>query len=218
MIGRNFPYFLVSFAAAVTVAFFVFQFFFSGGQNTFLLNPVIASSQMTEIKKMATISGTMANLAAPVSSGPASPSASYLTPEIAASETAKVVLGTASAEIATPGAVVSRPVVPDPPKITIPPHSPQEIDSFFQKYASQYNVSVSELRKIAVCESGYNANSRNGIYGGMFQFVASTWASTRMAMGENPDPDLRFSPEEAIKTAAFKISRDGLGAWKNCSV
>jgi hypothetical protein len=35
-------------------------------------------------------------------------------------------------------------------------------------------------------------------------------------MGENPDPFLRYHPEEAAKTAAFKMSRDGFGAWPVC--
>jgi hypothetical protein len=35
-------------------------------------------------------------------------------------------------------------------------------------------------------------------------------------MGLNPDPELRFNAEEAIKTTAYKISRDGTGAWPVC--
>jgi len=73
------------------------------------------------------------------------------------------------------------------------------------------------LVKIAVCESELNPNAVNGDFGGLFQFTASTWNSTRNEMNMDPSPDLRFNPEEAIKTAAFKMSVDGTNPWKNCA-
>lgn len=85
-----------------------------------------------------------------------------------------------------------------------------------EKYGRDYGVSPELLKQIAACESGFRAEAINGPYGGMFQFLASTWASNRKAMGDNPDPDLRFNAEESIRTAAFKISRDGAGAWPVC--
>lgn len=87
----------------------------------------------------------------------------------------------------------------------------------FVKYASEYGANPSIMIAIAQCESGMRANAINGPYGGMFQFLASTWASNRAAMGLSTDPNLRFSAEEAIKTAAFKMGRDGYGAWPHCS-
>jgi len=87
----------------------------------------------------------------------------------------------------------------------------------FEKYAKQYNVDCNLLIKIARCESGFNQAAVNGPYGGMFQFLASTWVSNRALMGLDPNPDLRFEAEESIKTAGFKISRDGSGAWPVCS-
>jgi hypothetical protein len=35
-------------------------------------------------------------------------------------------------------------------------------------------------------------------------------------MNLDPNPELRFNPEEAIKTAAFKISTVGFSPWPNC--
>jgi hypothetical protein len=56
----------------------------------------------------------------------------------------------------------------------------------------------------------------NGVYGGLFQFSSSTWISTRQAMNLDTNTELRFNPEEAIRTAAFKISTMGLSPWPNC--
>ena len=95
---------------------------------------------------------------------------------------------------------------------------PSALDGLFDKYGQEYGVSASVLKHIAKCESGLRpeALSSNGLYGGLFQFVASTWSSNRTAMGLDPDPSLRFNAEEAIRTAAFKISRGGIGAWPVC--
>lgn len=50
----------------------------------------------------------------------------------------------------------------------------------------------------------------------MFQFSEETWKGTRAAMGADQNPDLRFGAKESIETAAFKISRNGSGAWSGC--
>lgn len=87
------------------------------------------------------------------------------------------------------------------------------------KYASQYGANPQVMVTIAQCESGMRgeALSPSGVYGGMYQFNVSTWMSNRRAMNLDPNPSLRFNPEEAIKTAAFKMGRDGYGAWPACS-
>lgn len=97
------------------------------------------------------------------------------------------------------------------------PASPAEIDDYFKRFAQEYGIDEELLRKIAICESGYNTQSVNGAYGGMYQFHTQSWQSTRMAMGADPNPDLRFNPEEAIRTAAYKISINGAAAWPACS-
>ncbi len=92
-----------------------------------------------------------------------------------------------------------------------------EVQQMIVRYANEYGVDAGRMLSIASCESGYNPSAVNGPYAGIYQFSSSTWQSNRKAMGLNPDPGLRFNPEEAAKTAAFKMSRDGFGAWPVCS-
>ncbi len=92
----------------------------------------------------------------------------------------------------------------------------QEIRDFFEKYGNEYGLDPKLLEKIAYCESGFNNRAVNGPYAGLFQFCSSTWVSNRRALGLNTNPNLRFNAEESVRTAAFKISRDGTGAWPVC--
>lgn len=114
---------------------------------------------------------------------------------------------------------------PTPTKVPLPTAIPTntpiplpagDYEAYFDQYSNQYGVDKNILKKIAICESGLNPGAVNGPYGGMFQFLAQTWSSTRNEMGLDANPDLRFSAEESIKTAAFKISRGGIGAWGGC--
>lgn len=91
-----------------------------------------------------------------------------------------------------------------------------DVYSLIQTYAGQYNADPAKMIAIAHCESGLRANAVNGPFAGAYQFLASTWQSNRRAMGLDPDPGLRYNIEEAIKTAAFKMGRDGYGAWPVC--
>lgn len=95
-------------------------------------------------------------------------------------------------------------------------YSNSEYDYWFEKYGSEYGVSSSTLKRIAYCESKFRVGAVSGSYGGMYQYLASTWRSTRKSMGMNEDPNLRFNPEEAIRTTAFKIASGGIGAWPVC--
>lgn len=93
---------------------------------------------------------------------------------------------------------------------------PTDLDLWFEQYGQAYRVDPRTLQAIARCESGFNPGASNGPYGGLYQFHAGTWQTNRAAMGLDTNPQLRFQPEEAVKTAAFKISRDGTGAWPVC--
>lgn len=93
---------------------------------------------------------------------------------------------------------------------------PLELEGLFDKYCAEYKLDKELLKRIAYCESTFNSQAVNGPYAGMYQFLASTWISNRKAMGLDPNPDLRFNAEESIKTTAYKISRDGTGAWPVC--
>ncbi|PIS09704.1 hypothetical protein COT75_00755 [Candidatus Beckwithbacteria bacterium CG10_big_fil_rev_8_21_14_0_10_34_10] len=113
---------------------------------------------------------------------------------------------------------------PSPSPLPSPSPSPepkiyptsQELDSSFAKYATEYRLDLNILRQLASCESGFNTYAVNNPYAGLYQFNSTSWINTRKRMGLNPDPDLRFNWEESIKTAAFKISQDGLGSWPSC--
>jgi soluble lytic murein transglycosylase-like protein len=91
-----------------------------------------------------------------------------------------------------------------------------QLETYFDAFSKEYGVSKEVLKTIAYCESGIRPQATNGPYGGMFQFTQGTWISNRKAMGLEPNPNLRFDAREAIKTAAFKISRDGVSAWPVC--
>lgn len=114
---------------------------------------------------------------------------------------------------ATPSPTPSSSPSPTPTAIPI---TGNDLDNWFSRYSSEYQIDRDKLLKIAVCESNLHADSVNGIYTGMYQFSPSAWKNTRSQMGLDPNPDLRINPEEAIKTAAFKISVSGSGAWPNC--
>lgn len=119
----------------------------------------------------------------------------------------------------TPTSLVTATPTPIPPTvIPVVSYTSDDLDRWFTQYSNEYGVERELLRKIAACESGFNAKSYNPAgYAGMFQFSAGTWASTRAAMGMDNNADLRFNAEESIRTAAFKISRSGAGAWPTCS-
>jgi len=103
-----------------------------------------------------------------------------------------------------------------PTPTPIPISAPVDLESLFGKYSNQYHADLGLLKKIAACESGFNATSENGPYAGMFQFMEQTWTTVRTRMGENPDSNLRKNAEEAIKTAAYVIGNGGVSAWAGC--
>lgn len=94
--------------------------------------------------------------------------------------------------------------------------SSEEINKLVEGFAGQYSVDPNVLRHIAICESGFNPKAVNGPYVGLYQFAPITWSSNRLLIGENPDPNLRFSAEESIQTAAYLLSTKGRDFWPNC--
>ncbi len=110
------------------------------------------------------------------------------------------------------------PTITPTPVPTPTPVAPEAIHGFIDRFAAQYNVDVNVLRYIAVCESGFNpsAINRNHDYVGLYQFGPITWKNNRTDMGEDPNPDLRFSAEESAQTAAFMLSIGRGGIWPNC--
>lgn len=93
---------------------------------------------------------------------------------------------------------------------------PKDLDELFTKYSSDYSVDKELLKRIANCESSLNPNAGTGRYAGLFQFAEPIWIQTRTLIGKDPDVNLRFNAEEAIRTAAFMLSQGHLGIWPNC--
>ena len=117
----------------------------------------------------------------------------------------------------TPTPTSTNTPTPSPTATPTPvPVTSSDLENWFSKYSGEYSVDREQLKKIAVCESGFNSQARNGDYGGMYQFSTSSWQSTRASMSMDTNPDLRFNAEESIRTAAFKISTGGAGAWPSC--
>lgn len=102
------------------------------------------------------------------------------------------------------------------PTITPTPIPVGALEDLFTKYSREQSVDRELLKRIALCESGLNPNASYGTYGGLFQFSESSWIVTRQSMNLSINPSLRFNPEEAIKTAAFKLAIGGRNAWPNC--
>lgn len=110
--------------------------------------------------------------------------------------------------------------IPTPTNIPTPtplPITSQQLDDWFTQFSKEYSVDRQRLWNIAVCESRLNPRATNGDYGGLYQFSSSTWRSTRQRMNLDTNPELRFNPEEAIKSAAFLLSTRGHSPWPSCS-
>lgn len=138
--------------------------------------------------------------------------------------TAALTITPTQAPTATPSAIPTATPSATPTSTPVSPTevadtTNEQLEGWFEQYASEYGVDVNLLRGIAECESGFNTTSYNQKYdyAGMFQFSSGAWTSARSRMGLDTNADLRFNAEESIKTAAWKIAHDGAGAWPSCN-
>jgi len=102
------------------------------------------------------------------------------------------------------------------PSPTPSPMAHQEVNELISKYASQYGLDPNVMRHMALCESGFKSNAKNGPYIGLFQFDVITWKNIRRELNLNTDPALRYSSEESIKTAFYALSKGKTKLWPNC--
>lgn len=107
--------------------------------------------------------------------------------------------------------------IPTPTSVPQPIFTSEQIYHLIDQYAGQYHVDPNVLRRIAVCETGFNPKSTNHIYAGLFQYDAPTWKSFRKLQGLDQDPNLRFNAEEAIRTTAYLLSQNRAYLWPNCA-
>lgn len=142
---------------------------------------------------------------------------------LSASDSAQIVI---IIETPTPTSTPAPTIPPTkiPTKTLVPTVTPtpvhlssSELDRLFTRYANKESVDPALLRSIAVCESGLRFTAVNGPYAGLFQFSEHSWKTLRRAMNLDSHPGLRFDPEEAIKTAAYKLALNGRLAWPNCT-
>lgn len=93
---------------------------------------------------------------------------------------------------------------------------PKSVELALDYYGDTYGVDYNSMAKIARCESSFNPSITGPTEdGGILQFVPGTWIETRRRMGLDTDLDLRYDLEENVKTGAYKMSRDGFGAWRS---
>jgi soluble lytic murein transglycosylase-like protein len=92
----------------------------------------------------------------------------------------------------------------------------KDIFSLTEQFANEYHVDAEKLRSIAKCESGFNPDAAYLDYAGLYQFSPATWASYRVQMAKDTNPDLRFNPAASIQTAAFVLSIGRESIWPNC--
>lgn len=112
---------------------------------------------------------------------------------------------------ATPSATPTEKIVPTPTA-----SMSQEVSGFVDRFSAQYGVDPNVIRYVAICESGFKSNAKNGPYIGLFQFGEITWINMRNEMDEDPSPDLRYSAEESVQTAAYAIAKGKGKIWPNC--
>jgi soluble lytic murein transglycosylase-like protein len=106
---------------------------------------------------------------------------------------------------------------PTPTKIPTPTAEPSaEVNKHIERFSAQFGIDNNVLRHVAVCESGFRSNAINGPYVGLFQFGSTTWVNIRKEIGEDPNPQLRFSAKDAVQTAAYAISKGKGRLWPNC--
>lgn len=129
-----------------------------------------------------------------------------------------VALPTAQAATPSPEPFNTPTIKPSIPKPSPSPSpmSHQEVNELISKYASQYGLDPNVMRHMALCESGFKSNAKNGPYIGLFQFDVITWKNIRRELNLNTDPALRYSAEESIKTAFYALSKGKTKLWPNC--
>lgn len=87
-----------------------------------------------------------------------------------------------------------------------------EVIDLIKHYAREFNIPADLPLRIALCESGYRWDARNGKSGaaGVFQYLASTWRNTAEGrMGHSA-----YTPEANISAALRHLKVHGPGAWK----
>ncbi len=102
------------------------------------------------------------------------------------------------------------------PTPTYSAETAQAVNEYIDKFSAEHGVDPNVIRHLAICESGFRTNAINLGYAGLFQFDSATWKRLRLEIGEDPNPDLRFSGKDAVQTVTYAISKNKSGLWPSC--
>jgi soluble lytic murein transglycosylase-like protein len=97
---------------------------------------------------------------------------------------------------------------------------PSSVDGLIAKYAAEYDVPESLIRRIIVRESGYNPKARNGPYYGLMQISYATAQSMgyRGPASGLLDPDINLHYAVKYLSGAYLVAgNDADGAVRNYS-
>lgn len=80
----------------------------------------------------------------------------------------------------------------------------------------KFGVDASKMQRLMMCESGGNASAvgGGGRFYGLFQYLPSTWSGASSGAGFAGSSI--YDPKAQIYTTAWKISKQGYGAWPVC--
>lgn len=84
-----------------------------------------------------------------------------------------------------------------------------------KEYLYVHARNAAKIDRIIVCESGWKADAKNPTSSatGLGQFLDSTWISTRLRMGLDPDLALRLDPMVHLETLIWLYEHDGERHW-----
>lgn len=92
--------------------------------------------------------------------------------------------------------------------------SREQIETYIDQYAAQYQVNAAIMRAIIKCESGYNQlakNSRSSA-AGFAQFLDGTWRSAMKALGYDT-AITQYDGAKNIQALAYVLSTQGTRPW-----
>lgn len=83
---------------------------------------------------------------------------------------------------------------------------------FVTEAATARGLDPNRMLRIMQCESSGNAQARNGVYSGLFQYHPTTWSNAIKRFGTGSESI--WDGEAQIRITAAKMSVDGFGEWE----
>jgi resuscitation-promoting factor RpfB len=94
-----------------------------------------------------------------------------------------------------------------------PPAPAGDVQAIIIAAAARWGADANQLLRVARCESGFNPNAYNGLFGasGVFQFIPSTWARNSPRAGYAGASV--FDAVANVNTAAMMFAEGQAGQW-----